>query len=138
MMNDKSRRYSSLRNTRLTDELRTSIAAQHNSIAAASGSTQTEVAVVQQTLSEVRSSPLEALAADEDGELDKTVRGLTEVMDALELSRSLLQELWSKTAAAETAKAIADSGSTNITFGTNYKGMQMGNNYGSTTWNAKD
>ena len=110
---------------------------QHDSIAAASSNTQTDVAVVERTMSEVRSLPTGDFTVDEDAELDTTVAALTEVLEALKLSQTLLQELSSKTESADHAKAAADSKTTNITFGTNYQGMQMGTNYGTTTWNSK-
>ena len=135
---DRFHRYSSIRNSQLTDEVRQSIASQQRSIAAASNSTQTEVAVVERTLGEVQSCPTDDLNADEEeDDIDITITTLKDLMDALTLSQTLLQELLSKTEAIETTKAAERIGTTNITFGTNYKGMQMGNNYGSTTWNGK-
>ncbi|KAK5704498.1 hypothetical protein LTR17_021849, partial [Elasticomyces elasticus] len=128
----------SLRNTRLTDEVRGSVATQRNSIIAANNSTQTEVAVVQRTLAEVKSSPTDANADDECDELYSTVVNLEEVMEALTLSQTLLRELLSKTEAAETAKVAVDGGTTKNTSGTNYQGIQMDSNCGTTTWNGKE
>ncbi|KAI7264947.1 hypothetical protein KC343_g2759 [Hortaea werneckii] len=107
--------YSSFRTAQLTDELRSSIA----------------------FAPEVRSLPASDFTVDEGAELDTTITGLTEVLEALNLSQTLLQELSSKTESADNAKADADNKTTNITFGTNNQGMQMGNNYGTTTWTSK-
>ena len=95
------------------------------------------MAVVQRTLSEVSSLPTGDFTVDLHAELDSTVTGLTEVLEELKLLQTLLQELSSKTESANDAKADADNKTTNITFGTNNQGMQMGNNYGTTTWTSK-
>jgi len=130
--------YSSLRTAQLTDELRSSIALQHDSITAASSNAQTDASVVQRTLSEVSSLPTGDFTVDLHAELDSTVTGLTEVLEELKLLQTLLQELSSKTESANDAKADADNKTTNITFGTNNQGMQMGINYRATTWTSKD
>ena len=131
-------RYSSIRNSQLTNEVRQSVASQQRSIIAASNSTQTEVAMVERTLGEVQSRQTDDLDTEEEEEdLDITVVTLTDLMNALTLSQTLLQELLSKTEAVEITKAAAGSGTTNITFGTNNEGVQMSQNYGSMTWNSK-
>lgn len=128
---------SSIRNSQLTDELRKSVASQQSSIAAASSSTQKEVAVVQRTLEEVESLQMRDVPVDEDDDLETTVVSLKDLLEELTLSQTLLQGLLSKTETAEIAKAAKGSGTTKITFGTNHKGMRMGINYGSATWNIK-
>lgn len=130
-------RCSSIRNSQLTDELRKSVASQQSSIAAASSSTQKEVAVVQRTLEEVESLQMRDVPVDEDDDLETTVVSLKDLLEELTLSQTLLQGLLSKTETAEIAKAAKGSGTTKITFGTNHKGMRMGINYGSATWNIK-
>ena len=130
-------RYSSIRNTQMTDEVRKSIGLQQSSLAAASSSTQTEVAVVKRTLAEIQSRSTYDDAVDEEDGLHTTIVNLQDLMEALTLSQTLLQELQSMTKTAEIAKAAQGSGTTNNTFGANYNGMQTGTNYGSITWNKK-
>lgn len=133
---DEAHRYSSIRNSQLTEEVRQSVASQQNTIAAATSRTQTELVAVQRDLADVRATTTDGLTDEEDDDMDAAITNMEDLVEALTLSQTLLKELLSNTEAFETTAAAAAGGTTNITFGPNYQGMQMANNYGSTTWNS--
>lgn len=117
--------------------MRRSLASQQQNVSAATSSTATELAVVQRELKDVQATPTDSLTEEEDVDMDAAITNTTSLVEALVLSRKLLQGLSSKIEAFEASAAAAVGETTNITFGTNYQGMQMGNNHGSITWNSR-
>ncbi|KAF2725922.1 hypothetical protein K431DRAFT_259744 [Polychaeton citri CBS 116435] len=128
--------YSSLRGSHLTEDLRSGIVSQQNCTVAAIESIQTQVAVVERSLAEVRSSSSESSANEEDVDMEAAIGQIEELMEVLQSSQTLLRELLSKYQTKDIEKVCAANRPTQITFGRNYRGMQMGINHGSITWNS--
>lgn len=119
----------------MTAELRNEVTSQRDQLVAASDATSTEVALVQRRLEELQLRPLsEPASGNEDADendRDATATNLEHLLEALKLSQTLLQELLSRSEPAEVERnAQRSDTTTNITFGTNLKGMQVGVSHG--------
>jgi hypothetical protein len=123
-----SRRYSSIRHTHITEELKKTISIKQAEITGAIKTTDKQLAEVEITLGElhVAGSGQERIQNTEDK--DNALEQIEDERTALDSPRKLLQELLSKAREEAIAKAANESQnlSTQISFGTQNAGFQIG------------
>ena len=116
-------RYSSIRNTHMTEEIRKTISIKQTEIKGAITSADKQLIVLVDRLEELY------LSSDEEGEniesKPQALQQIEEERSAIELSRKLLDELLSKSQEEAIAKAAAEneSGSTTVAFGNDNSGF---------------
>ena len=121
-------RYSSVRNSPLTEEIKNSISAKRDEVSGAITTTDNQVVVLENRLKELE------LSSDEEDETmsaqckAEVLQRLKNERDALDASRKLLQELLAKSQEESVAKAALGSqnNSTTISFGEKNSGFQAG------------
>lgn len=121
-------RYSSVRNSHLTEEIKNSISLKQNEVNGAITTTDNQLVVLQNRLEELE------LSSDEEEEImsargkDEALQRMKNERDALDTSRKLLQELLVKSQEESVAKAALGSQdtSTKISFGEKNSGFQAG------------
>jgi hypothetical protein len=148
-------RYSSIRNARMTEELRQAITSQQRIIETASSTVEQDVIHVQRALADssldgeqnnrVDAEQIAEVDADRNREADDGQNEAREdahlalemLEQTLQITRELLAELSLKTKDQEISRVAASRDSNTITFGTNNQGMQVGVTHGSVTWNGR-
>jgi hypothetical protein len=125
-------RYSSIRSTHITEEIKKTISTKETEISKAVTSTDRQLAEVETSLGELQLGDAGQDQSQNAEDMTNTVKQIEEERSALESSRKLLEELLSK--AKEEAIIRASSESQNrsmqMTFGTLGEGFQIGNNSG--------
>lgn len=121
-------RYSSVRNSHITEEIKRSISTSQAEVKGAITTADKQLIVLESKLEEINlSSDDDEAAGSTEGKVE-TLRQLEEERKALELSRKLLEELLSKSQEEAVAKAAAGNqgGSTTVIFGNQNSGFQSG------------
>jgi DNA-binding transcriptional regulator GbsR (MarR family) len=123
-------RYSSIRSTNVTEEIKKAISTKEEEVSRAITSTNRQLAEVETSLRELhlRSASEEESRNAED--MTNTVEQIEEERNALNSSRKLLEELLSRTKEESIVKAVSaiQSRSTHIYFGNQGQGIQIGIN----------
>lgn len=138
-----SHRYSSVRNTHITEEIRSLIASTQTGIKSAQSDTNTQLIRLQGKIEEINESSDEEDAGEPLGpRKDKLLQQLEEERRALSVSQKLLDDLLLKAHEDAVAWAAAkNQGITStvytVTFGDNNSGMQSGVVNGTVTFNAR-
>ena len=119
-------RYSSIRNTHMTEEIRKTISMEQTEIKDAIASADRQLILLEHRQKELN------LSSDEEAEnIESKAQALQQVEEersAAEISRKLLDELFFKSQEEAVAKSAAEnnSDSTTVTFGNNNSGFQAG------------
>jgi cobalamin biosynthesis protein CobT len=123
-------RYSSIRHTHITEEIKKTISMKQTEITGAIAATDKHLADVESTLGELRlaGTGQEGVQNAEDKDKDSALEQIEEERIALDSSRKLLKELLSMTREEVIAKATSESQnrSTQVTFGNQNSGFQIG------------
>jgi hypothetical protein len=125
-------RYSSIRHTHITEEIKKTISVKEAEITGAIAATDKQLTEVESTLGELRLIDAGQEGVQNSEDKDKALERIKEEQIALESSRILLQELLSK-AREEVLSRAASEGqnrSTQVTFGDQSAGFQIGINNG--------
>lgn len=118
-------RYSSIRHTHITEEIRKTISTKEAEISDAITSTDTQLAEVEGALRDIC---LADGQGQNEGDITNAVKQIEEERAALGCSRKLLEELLSKTRDDVIARAASESQKrlTRVTFGNHNSGFQAG------------
>lgn len=123
-------RYSSIRSSNITEQIKTSISAREMEISTAISSTDMQLAAVETSLEEVQLDDASEDRIQDAGDTANTVKQVEEERNALASSRKLLEELLGRVSEEAVFKAASEmqASSTHITFGNLGKGFQIGTN----------
>lgn len=121
-------RYSSIRHTHITEEIKQTIATKQTEIKGAITTADKQLVVLENRLEELNLSDDDQEEAGSTESKDEALRQLEEERRALNASRKLLDELLSKSQEDAIRKASADNQSrlTTVTFGNQNSGFQSG------------
>jgi hypothetical protein len=121
-------RYSSIRHTHITEEIKRTILAKQTEIKGAIGTTDQQLVVLRNRVEELNLTTEVQQADESTMSHAEALRQLEEQRRAITASRTLLDELLSKSQEEAVAKAAAkdQSCSTNVTFGNENSGFQAG------------
>jgi hypothetical protein len=123
-------RYSSIRSTNITEEIKKAISTKEAEISKAISSTDMQLADVETSLGEIHLGRTGEERGQNVEDTANTVKQIEEERGGLDSSRKLLEELLSRAKEAATLKEASEiqSRSTHITFGSLGKGFQIGTN----------
>lgn len=123
-------RYSSIRSTHISEEIKKTISTKEAEISRAITSTDAQLAEVKTSLGEIHLSGAGEEQSDDAEDMANTAKQIEAERSALCSSRHLLEELLSKAKVEALLKATSESQncSTHITFGNQGKGFQIGTN----------
>lgn len=126
-------RYSSIRHTHVTEEIKKTILAKEAEVTKAIAVTDKQLTEVESTLGELRLVDAGQEGVQNAEDKDKALEQIQEEQIALDSSRKLLQELLSKAREEVLSRAASDSQnrSTQVTFGNQNAGFQIGISNGS-------
>jgi hypothetical protein len=121
-------RYSSIRHTHITEEIRKTILTKEAEISKAITSTDRQLAEVESALGEIHLTGSRHERGQNEEDITNAVKQIEEERAALGSSRKLLEELLSKAREDVIARAASESQirSTQVTFGNNNSGFQIG------------
>jgi Asp/Glu/hydantoin racemase len=121
-------RYSSVRNSHITEEIRESISVRQNEVNEAITATDRQIIVLEDRVNELELSSDEEEGRTFSQERSEAQQRLENERDALDASKKLLQELLTKAReeAVQQAALGGRAGSTTITFGNQNSGFQAG------------
>jgi pyruvate-formate lyase len=120
-------RYSSVRHSHITEEIKKTISTNQAEVNGAITTTDKQLIILENKVEELNLSGDDEEAAGTEGKAE-ALRQLEEERKALNASRKLLDELLSKSQEEAVAKAAArsQSSSTTVTFGNQNSGFQAG------------
>jgi len=120
-------RYSSVRHSHITEEIKKTISTNQAEVNGAITTTDKQLIILENKVEELNLSSDDEEAAGTEGKAE-ALRQLEEERKALNASRKLLDELLSKSQEEAVAKAAArsQSSSTTVTFGNQNSGFQAG------------
>jgi len=126
-------RYSSIRHTHITEEIKKTISTKQTEIEGAITTADRQLIVLESRLEELNLSSDDQEATGSTESNAEALQQLEEEREALNASRKVLDELLSKSKEEAVAKAAAEnqSHSTTATFGNQNSGFQAGSIYGS-------
>jgi hypothetical protein len=119
-------RYSSIRHTHISEEIKKTISTKQTEISSAIGATNKQLADIRKRLEELH------VAGDSQEEAESTqcraeaVRQIEEERNAISTSRKLLDELLAKAQKEAIVKAATKNLTQSVTFGSNNSGIQIG------------
>jgi hypothetical protein len=121
-------RYSSIRHTHITEEIKKTILGKEAEITGAIAATDKQLTEVESTLGELRLIDASQEGVQNAEDKDKALERIKEEQIALDSSRIVLQELLSKAREEVVSRAASESQnrSTQITFGNQNAGFQIG------------
>jgi hypothetical protein len=121
-------RYSSIRHTHITEEIKKTILVKEAEITGAIAATDKQLTEVESTLGELRLIDASQEEAQNAEDKDKALKRIKEEQIALDSSRILLQELLSKAREEVVSRAASESQNrlTQVTFGNRNAGVQIG------------
>ena len=122
-----SNRYSSIRNTHITGDIREAVTARETDIAAAANMTNARLADVESCLAEMKIDETETRDENGTDDLESALAQLKDELTALKSSQSLLPELLSRAKSdGAQLEAAGQKAITNVTFGDRNSGFQVG------------
>jgi hypothetical protein len=123
-------RYSSIRSTHITEEIKKTISTKETEISTAVTSTDRQLAEVETSLGELQLGDAGQEQNQNAEDMANTVKQIEAERSALDSSRKLLEELLSKAKEEAILRAASErqSRSTHMTFGNQGKGFQIGTN----------
>jgi len=121
-------RYSSIRHTHITEEIKKTISVKEAEITGAIAATDKQLTEVESTLGELRLTDASQEGVQNVEDKEKALEQIKEEQIALDSSRILLQELLSKAREEVVSRAATESQdrSTKVTFGNQNSGFQIG------------
>ena len=121
-------RYSSIRHTHITEEIKKTILVKEAEITGAIAATDKQLTEVESTLGELRLTDASQEGVQNVEDKEKALEQIKEEQIALDSSRILLQELLSKAREEVVSRAATESQdrSTKVTFGNQNSGFQIG------------
>jgi hypothetical protein len=121
-------RYSSIRHTHITEEIKKTISVKEAEITGAIAATDKQLTEVESTLGELHLTDAGQEGAHNVEDKEKALEQIKEEQIALDSSRILLQELLSKAREEVVSRAATESQnrSTQVTFGNQNAGVQIG------------
>jgi hypothetical protein len=121
-------RYSSIRHTHITEEIKKTISVKEAEITGAIAATDKQLTEVESTLGELHLTDAGQEGAQNVEDKEKALEQVKEEQIALDSSRILLQELLSKAREEVVSRAATESQnrSTQVTFGNQNAGVQIG------------
>jgi predicted mannosyl-3-phosphoglycerate phosphatase (HAD superfamily) len=125
-------RYSSIRHTHITEEIKETISTKQAELTGAIATTDEQLAELESTLGQLRLGGTGQEGVQSTDDKDNALKQMGEERAALEISRKLLEELLSKAQEEVIAKAANENQnrSTQVTFGNGNAGFQIGISYG--------
>lgn len=123
-------RYSSIRSTHITEEIKETISTKEAEISSAITSTDTQLAEIETSLGELHLSDAGEEQSEDVETVAITTRQIEVERNALRSSRQLLEALFSKANEEALLKAASETQSRlmHVTFGNQGKGFQIGTN----------
>ena len=123
-------RYSSIRSTHITEEIKKTISTKETEISKAVTSTDRQLAEVETNIEELQLGDAGQEQNQNAEDMINTVKQIEAERSALNSSRKLLEELLSKAKEEAILRAASEreNRSTHITFGNQGKGFQIGTN----------
>jgi hypothetical protein len=123
-------RYSSIRSTHITEEIKKTISTKETEISKAVASTDRQLAEVEISLGELQLGDAGQEQNQNAEDMANTVKQIEAERSALDSSRKLLEELLSKAKEEAILRAASErqNRSTHMTFGNQGKGFQIGTN----------
>lgn len=123
-------RYSSIRSTHITEEIKKTISTKETEISTAVTSTDRQLAEVETSLGELQLGDAGQEQNQNAEDMANTVKQIEAERSALDSSRKLLEELLLKAKAETILRAASEcqNRSTHMTFGNQGKGFQIGTN----------
>jgi len=121
-------RYSSIRHTHITEEIKKTISVKEAEITGAIAATDKQLTEVESTLGELRLTDASQEGVQNVEDKEKALEQIKEEQIALDSSRILLQELLSKAREEVVSRAASESQNrlTQVTFGNRNAGVQIG------------
>ena len=121
-------RYSSIRHTHITEEIKKTILVKQAEVTGAIAATDKQLTEVESTLGELRLTDASQEGVQNVEDKEKALEQIKEEQIALDSSRILLQELLSKAREEVVSRAATESQdrSTKVTFGNQNSGFQIG------------